>query len=205
MQNQKLTIGLAGGIGAGKSTVAQEFAKLGCAVISADELNHEVLRRPEVIERIRQWWGPGVLDDLGRVDRSALGQIVFNDPGQLKKLTDLVHPLIVDLQGDLIRAHQDDPRTKAIILDVPLLFEVGQNELCDKVVFVATDEQIRQKRIENRKGWDKKKTKNAENLQFALDTKAKMSDYRVQNNSSIPGLAVQIAKLLSALMQENNP
>ena len=205
MQNQKLTIGLAGGIGAGKSTVAQEFAKLGCAVISADELNHEVLRRPEVIERIRQWWGPGVLDDLGRVDRSALGQIVFDDPGQLKKLTDLVHPLIVDLQGDLIRAHQDDPRTKAIILDVPLLFEVGQNELCDKVVFVATDEQIRQKRIENRKGWDKKKTKNAENLQFALDTKAKMSDYRVQNNSSIPGLAVQIAKLLSALMQENNP
>ena len=205
MQNQKLTIGLAGGIGAGKSTVAQEFAKLGCAVISADELTHEVLRRPEVIERIRQWWGPGVLDDLGRVDRSALGQIVFNDPGQLKKLTDLVHPLIVDLQGDLIRAHQDDPRTKAIILDVPLLFEVGQNKLCDKVVFVATDEEIRRKRIENRKGWDKKKTKNAENLQFALDTKAKMSDYRVQNNSSIPGLAVQIAKLLSALMQENNP
>ena len=200
----KAVIGLAGAIGSGKSTVAGELAKLGCAVIDADVLNHEILQETPVREQLQQWWGRAITDEHGQIDREALGRIVFNDPSQLKKLTDLVHPLIERRQAQLMAEYQGNPGIKAIVLDIPLLFEVGQNRLCDAVVFVQVDENLRTERL-GKRGSDPEQTKKAENLQFALDMKAKMSDYKVQNNSSIPCLAMQIARLLSALMQENNP
>jgi len=203
-EKHKVIIGLAGGPGSGKSTVADEFEKLGCAVIRADVLNHEILRRPAIIKQVRTWWGERVLGADGQIDRETLGEIVFNDENELKKLTDLVHPLVEARQQELIQGQQDDPQVKAIVLDVPLLFEVGQNTLCDTVIFVRAEESVRLSRLQKR-GWTAKKAKKAENLQFALDTKGKMSDHTLDNNSSIPVLARQVAKLFSLLVLEKRP
>ena len=75
----KPVLGLLGAPGSGKSTVARAFADLGCGVIDADRLAHEALQSQPVRDQLAQWWGDDVLDDAGRVDRSAVGKIVFAD------------------------------------------------------------------------------------------------------------------------------
>lgn len=199
----KLVIGVVGGIGSGKSTVAEQFGRLGCAVISADKLNHEVLARRDVVAKLRDWWGDQVLDNQGNINRQVLGSIVFNDSEALKRLTDLTHPLIAQRQSELIGTYQNDCGVKAIVLDVPLLYEVGQAGLCDVVVFVDSRPSLRAERVEKRLGWEKKRLKKAENFQISLDKKAEMSDYTLYNNSGIPELADQVTKLLSQLLSGN--
>ena len=196
----KPVIGIVGGVGAGKSTVAAEFGKLGCTVISADELNHQILRRPEVVEQVRQWWGPGVLDSQGQIDRQKVGKIVFDDQKSLDQLTGLVHPLIGRRQEELMAGAQEDPDVVAIVLDVPLLIETGQREMCDFLVFVETSEAVRRARLRNKGDWGPDRAKKVEKLQLALDIKARMSDYRVQNNSGAPDVAPQVASLLSMIV-----
>lgn len=203
MEGCKPIIGIVGGIGAGKTTVASEFCRLGCGVISADGLNHEILEREEIIEHIKEIWGLGVLKVNGSVDRRALGEIVFGDAEEMGKLTDLVHPFIAKRQAELVSQYQEDTGVRAIVLDVPLLFEVGHDRLCDVVVFVESDWDIRSKRTAERLGWEKKQQKKAENLQLALDKKAKMSDYTICNNSGLSELAFQVDRLLSTILGAN--
>src|SRR4051794_41100098 len=94
MQNSMLVIGLIGGIGSGKSRVAAEFARRGAKVISGDELGHEALRQPEILDRIVRRWGRDLLNEKGEVDRRRLGAIVFADVKELRLLEALVHPWI---------------------------------------------------------------------------------------------------------------
>lgn len=200
---RKLIIGVTGPTGGGKSTVAEMMGKQGCAVINADALNHEVLQRPNVIQQIRDKWGPEVIGADGKIDRQALGKIVFEHPEAMEKLTKLVHPLIEERQHQLMADYQSDPKIRAIVLDVPLLFEVGWNKKCDVVVFVTADEEIRAQRVNSRLSWGKYQLKKAENLQLALDTKAQMSDHIIYNNSGIPELSGQVASLLSQILDAN--
>jgi len=89
----KPVLGLIGGIGSGKSSVAAEFAKCGACVIAADQLGHEALRQPSIKEKVLARWGRETETD-GEIDRRKLGQIVFADPKQRRELEALVHPWI---------------------------------------------------------------------------------------------------------------
>ena len=200
---KKLIIGLTGPTGSGKSTLARQFERLGCAVISADKLNHEVLGLPKVIRQIESWWGSHMLDSAGRIDREAVGRLVFEDEAELKKLTNLVHPLIEARERSLIEHYNCQPGTKAIVLDVPLLFETGQNKWCEAVILVLADEGVRQARLSEKRNWGPEKLKKVENFQLALDMKVKMSDYIVRNNSTITDLNNQVAELLSQIITNN--
>ena len=192
-------IGLTGGLGSGKSTVARQFALLGCAVIDADALNHEVLARPEIIQQIQHCWGPEVLDPDGQVDREALGRIVFQEKTELDKLMALVHPLIFEREKQLLEAYKRDPAVVGVVLDVPLLFEVGQDKWCDCVVFVDAEESLRYERLRRNRGLEAEKARKIEKKQMALDMKAKMSDHVIRNNSSIPELSRQVEEFFSLL------
>ena len=195
----KPVIGIVGAVGSGKSTVARQFAELGCAIIDADDLAHQVLKTPPIIEKVSQLWGPAVLDPTGQIDRTALGDIVFSDPAALKKLTDLIHPLIRQQCQELLTTYQTTCSVKAIVLDAPLLLEAGWQEFCDLVVFVETDSKIRQKRLREAgrcENWAKK----VENLQLALDIKDRISDHRVQNNSGVSELRSQVTRLFSLIL-----
>ncbi|MCK4628944.1 MAG: dephospho-CoA kinase [Sedimentisphaerales bacterium] len=199
---KKYIIGIIGAVGAGKSTVAAEFARLGCGIVRADELNHELLMRSEIIERLVGWWGVGILKPDGRIDRSIVADIVFGSAAELKKLTDLVHPLIERRIERLIHIYQEDTAIKAVVLDVPLLIEADLLKLCDFVIFVKTNEQNREKRLKNNRHWTPQRIKIIENLQISLDFKEKMSEYTINNNSGIPATASQVEQLFLSILEQ---
>src|SRR4051812_5865165 len=88
------TIGLIGGIGSGKSTIARQFATLGCAVIDSDAVAHQVLQSDEVKELLRAWLGEGIFRPDGSVSRRAVAERVFNNPGETQRLNEIIHPLV---------------------------------------------------------------------------------------------------------------
>ena len=203
MTKKKLIIGLTGAPGAGKSTIARQFEKLGCAVINADQLNHEVLTNPNVIQKIVSWWGEKVERADGQLDREAIGRIVFEDRDKLNQLTQLVHPLIAEREKELISLYQGSFEVWAVVLDVPLLFEADQDKWCDVVVFVDCEEPIRRKRLKESRGWEEEKAKKIENLQLGVNFKAQKADYVIRNNSSISEIAVQVKTLLNKIKTHN--
>ncbi len=195
MKHAKPVIGLAGGIASGKSLVADILAGLGAGVINADDLNHKVLHSDEVRRQIQKWWGQDTYDEAGLLDRQRLAEIVFNDPAKRKKLESLTHPRVNELRDQRRSELEADERIHAIVLDIPLLFEVGQDALCDQVVFVEVDENARIQRAAKQRGWDAAELRRRENLQTPLDIKRERSDHIVENKSDINTLRRNVASV----------
>lgn len=193
-------IGIVGGIGSGKSTVADAFAAQGCTVIDADRMAHSLLEREDVRAQLIDIIGAGILGPNGLIDRSILGQIVFKQPEAMKFLTDLLHPKILEQTECLIdkyrRSSQD---LAAIVLDMPLLFETGWDKRCDYIIFVDCDESVRRARVEKCGKFDADQIKNRENLQISLDKKRENAHYGVNNNSDESDIAGQVALILASI------
>lgn len=199
MRSRKPIIGLCGGIGAGKSLVAAAFGRFGCCVIASDELNRQVLSRPEVIEELQRWWGPGVLGPDGRVDRSQVARIAFGDPAERRRLESLTHPLIAQLRADMIAKAVEDSAVRAIILDSPLLFESSLDRQCDAVVFVDSPEDQRIGRLQRERGWDVKQLRDRERWQLPLEEKRRRSSYVIRNDGPPHDVDVQVLAILDGL------
>lgn len=193
-------IGIIGGIGSGKSTVAAAFGNAGCAVIDADVIAHELLDREDVRGRLIDILGAGILNSNGIIDRAVLGQVVFAQKETLKFLTDILHPMVLDRTKAQIQQYrsgsQDYP---AIILDMPLLVEVEWDKRCDYIVFVECDEAHRHSRIEKSGKFNPQQIKNRENFQISLDKKKQIAHYRVNNNSDKSDSAEQVAQILTTI------
>ncbi|MBN1974583.1 MAG: dephospho-CoA kinase [Sedimentisphaerales bacterium] len=201
MKNKKPIIGILGGIGSGKSTVAAEFAKLGCKVIDADKIAHELLDKPEVREQVIALLGSQIEDPHGKINRSKAAEIVFKDRVKLDKLNGIIHPLVLQKTEELIEKFSTDNDCKAIVLDMPLLVEVGWEKRCDRLIFVDCDEKIRENRVKN-KNFKKNHIKNRENFQISLDKKKVIADNTVNNNSDFSALVRQIAEIFSYIIDE---
>lgn len=200
MTRKKPIIGLCGGIGAGKSQVAAEFARLGCRVISSDALNHEVLRRPDVAATLRAWWGPDVLDANGQVDRARVAEIVFRQGEQKRRLEGLVYPLIAELRSSKITDANGDLAVKAIILDSPLLFESNLDRLCDSIVFIDTPREQRLARLGQTRGWTAQELHERERWQMPLAEKRARSAFVVDNAGAPERLGAQVADILASIL-----
>ncbi len=201
-KNVKPVIGLLGGIGSGKSSAAKILGEMGCAVIDADALAHNQLENPQTKQKIREIFGPEVMDSAGNVDRKALGKVVFDSLQAVEKLNSLIHPAVMARTDELIKKYQVQPDVKAVILDIPLLVEVGQHKCCDKLVFIASEEKNRMARLAQKAGFNKEQIKKREFFQISLDKKAEISDYIVQNNSNLDELAKQLRDVLSAVIRD---
>ncbi|HOW71328.1 MAG TPA: dephospho-CoA kinase [Phycisphaerae bacterium] len=196
----KPIIGIAGGIGSGKSTVAAILQDLGARVIDADRINHEELDSPEVLEALVGWWGEEVVSPGPRANRSAIREIVRESPAELGRLERLVHPRIARRSEELLAAYDRDPRVRAIVWDAPLLYEVGLAERCDCVVFVNADEQTRLRRVRRSRGWDLRDLARMQASQKPLDFKRNRADYTVENNSDIDDLRRQVEEVFSRIL-----
>lgn len=180
----KPVIGLTGGIGSGKSTVASVFADAGCAVINSDDLNSQQLATPEVIAELTRWWGEKILTESGTLNRKAIASVVFQDPSQRKRLESFLHPRIACESERRMDEFQAAPSVRAVILDSPLLLEAGLDAKCDTVVFVDADDQTRLSRVVKSRGWTEDQWRQREKSQFALDKKRMRADHVLANNSS---------------------
>lgn len=180
----KPVIGLTGGIGSGKSTVARAFEDAGCGVIDSDEFNRQQLASPEVISELVSWWGDKILKETGQLDRKAIASVVFDDPDQRKRLEAYLHPRISAESERRAAEFRADPAIRAIILDSPLLLEAGLDAGCDAVVFVDADDETRLSRVKKYRGWSEDQWRQREKSQFALDKKRGRADHVIANNSS---------------------
>lgn len=150
---KKIIIGLLGGVGSGKSTVAAEFAKLGCKVIDADKIVHEFLLKKAVREKIVSLFGRTIfLNSSGEIDHKKLAEVVFADAEKLLLLNTIIHPLVLDRTEELIKKYNNQPRIKAIVLDMPLLAEVGWAKRCDRLIFVDCKRKLRINRAQKTSG-----------------------------------------------------
>ena len=194
---RKPVIGILGGIGSGKSAVAAEFAKLGCEVIDADKIAHELLDQPDVRQQIVGLFGEGILDSAEKIDRKKLADIVFADAQRLASLNNIIHPLVLKRAEELIDLYKHRAGVKAIVLDMPLLVEVGWDKRCDKLIFVDCQRQIRVDRVKKMGVFDENQIKIRENFQISLDKKARLADNIVDNNSDFSALVRQVANIFS--------
>ncbi len=199
MSTGKPIIGLTGGIGSGKSTVAAILQELGAGVIASDQLNHLELNAPEVLDALRQWWGERVVVE-GRADRDAIRRIVQRDPQARTRLERLVHPRIDRRRRELMKRMEADPAVRVIVWDSPLLYEAGLADQCDCVLFVDADDHVRGTRVREARGWTADDLQRFEDLQKPLDLKRDSADYRVVNNSSLDDLRRQVELVFSRIL-----
>ena len=190
--SRPLTIGLTGGIAAGKSTALAAFERLGAATISSDAVVHELLDSEPMLSRIAERWGEDVAPE-GRVDRARVGEIVFADPEQLSWLESQVHPLVGERIGGFLASLPET--TEIAVVEVPLLFESGMEGVFDTSVAVVTSDEMRRSRAEAR-GHALVGERDARQLDQA--EKAARADHVVEND----GTPEQLEQALSALVEK---
>ena len=196
---EKPVIGILGGIGSGKSTIAAEFAKLGCKVIDADRIAHELLQEPPVREKVVSLFGQAILDSSGKIDREKLAEVAFADHKMLASLNRIIHPLVLQRTQEFIEQCKSQNQVKAIVLDMPLLAEVGWHKRCDKLIFVNCEKKLRLQRAK-KMGFDENQVKIRENFQISLDNKASLADNTIENNSDFSAIAKQVTGIFSYIV-----
>ncbi|MBL7152191.1 MAG: dephospho-CoA kinase [Phycisphaerae bacterium] len=197
---KKPIIGILGGIGSGKSTVANEFGKLGCGVVNADNLAHALLDEEGVRDEVVGVFGGRICDSSGRINRRKLAGIVFADAEKLSLLNKIIHPLVLEEAESLIRQYNEQSNIKAVVLDMPLLVEVGWDKHCDKLVFVECDRQLRSERAGKTGIFGENEQKIRENSQISLDSKVGLADNTIDNNSDFSELVRQVADIFSSII-----
>jgi len=199
---KKPIIGILGGVCSGKSTVAAEFAKLGCSVIDADKIAHELLDKKNIKGKIIATFGQGILNSTGKVNRKKLADIVFDDSDKLSLLNKMLHRLVLKRAEELIKQYNRQNQVRGIVLDMPLLVEVGWDKRCDKLIFVDCDWQLRVDRAKKMGFFDENQLKIRENFQISLDRKVGLVDNTIDNNSDFSALAKQVADIFSYIVDD---
>ncbi|MCL2349744.1 MAG: dephospho-CoA kinase [Planctomycetaceae bacterium] len=196
-------IGLVGGIGGGKSTVAKIFASRdGVVAIDADRLGHDVLRLDEVKKQVRSLWGNLPFDEKGEIDRRKMAGIVFAGTAEsdenLKKLTGISHPKI----AELLQKQLENAKISGkwlVLIDAPLLFEGKWDRFCDEIIFVDAPEELRIQRMLSR-GWTPGEYRARVANQCSLEEKKRAAKYVLQNDGTISQLEEKIEKLIREIL-----
>jgi len=204
MSHRKPIIGIAGGIGSGKSYIAQLFAELGALVICSDDQVREAYELPEVKQTLRQWWGESVFLPTGVVNRREVAQRVFADPQQRTRLEQLIHPLVAQARDQLMASKVNNPTVTAFIWDTPLLFETGLDKRCDAVVFVDAPLSERLSRVQAQRKWDAAELARRENLQWPLDSKRELADHMINNSANADPVRDQVKRIFSQILSKTN-
>jgi dephospho-CoA kinase len=189
-------VGLTGGLGAGKSTALAALQRLGAATISSDAVVHELYESEAVREAVRGRFGEQVLSG-GSVDRAALAQRAFATPEDRAWLERLIWPLVaVRVAEWLAGARARRPAPRAAVVEVPLLFEAGQEGIYDATIAVVAGEELRRERAADR-GHELLEERVAR--QLGQDEKAQRATFAVRNDGSVRDLEDELSEVLEKL------
>jgi dephospho-CoA kinase len=200
----KPVIGIAGGIGSGKSFVAKLFGEAGCAVIDSDAQVRAAYQAPAVKLALREWWGGAVFRPNGEINRAEIARRVFADEAERRRLEALIHPLVATARDKQMEAAANDPQVVAYVWDTPLLFETGLNEKCDAVVFVDAPLEQRLRRVAETRGWDEDELRRRQKLQWPLDRKGQISDHVLTNTADADYARGQVREVLSRILARSS-
>lgn len=174
--------GLTGGIATGKSTVSKIFQKAGAFIIDADEIAHDSVRKGKPAWReIVSYFGKTILRANGEIDRNQLGSLVFNDDGKKHALNRIVHPQVRRVIDKQMAAIERDHSRGAIILDVPLLIEVGWHRDLEEVILVYAPENIQLKRLIKRDHLSYKDARARIRAQMPIEKKREYASIIIDN------------------------
>lgn len=197
-----LKIGLTGSIGTGKSTVSKLLRERGIAVIDADLLAREIVKKgQECLNDLKNVFGNQILTLDGELDRKKLGQIVFSDDGKLELLNSITHPHIRRRMKDQMN-ELESKNNKVIVLDIPLLFEAKMEDLVDIILVVFAKEEIQIKRIMERDNCTQEEAMRIIKAQISQQDKISKSDYTIDNSGTIEELKEKLNGFLEKI-EEN--
>lgn len=194
-----ITIGLTGGVATGKSTVAKILKEKGIEIISSDELAHLAMAPGgPAYDMIIFEFGQAILSPDGKIKRHELGEIVFKDQAARKRLEEIVHPIVInEIQLRLERLSQSG--IKIVVVEVPLLFEVGLVDLFDYIWVVSSSGQRQLQRLLKRDRLAEAAAKERIAAQMPLEAKKKRADAVIENNNGLDSLENQVTTLLRTL------
>jgi dephospho-CoA kinase len=193
-------LGLTGGIGSGKSTVASMFSALGAELIDADDLARQIVEPGQpALAAILNVFGPTVVQADGGLDRKRLADIVFADPLALARLNAITHPRIRERMDAQVEARRMDPGL--LILDIPLLYENARNESVEKTIVVWVDEVTQLARLRARDGLEREAAMARIAAQLPLAEKKSLADYVIDNSGTREETRRQVDALFRLLQQ----
>jgi len=191
-----LVIGVTGGVGTGKSTVAKMFKELGAVVLDADALAHEAMEPKRLAWRqIVKRFGERVLNDDQTINRKSVGETVFADPVKRRQLEGILHPQVLRRIKQRLHRWRRQRRVRAVVLDVPLLLEVGAHELVDVVVVVTAPAAQQRERLARKHGWSEEDIERRKDAQWALSAKEALADYVVDNADGLERTRTQVRQI----------
>jgi cell division protein ZapD len=197
-----LIIGLTGGIGSGKTTVARRFEALGVPVIDADIIAHQLVEPGKpAYESIINTFGPAIADSNGKINRTELRELVFNDDTKRTQLEGILHPLV----RERMQMHVQELDAPYCILMIPLLIETGQMDIVDRVLVVDSEKSQQIQRATARDGVTEDNVNAIIAAQIDRDTRLSLADDVIENNSSLESLYAKVDALHDRYMSMLNP
>lgn len=192
VKHKKFILGVTGGFGTGKSTVAKYFKRFGAKVIDADKISRNLLNPgTEAYRKAVDIFGESILKNNKDIDRIKLAGIVFSDNNLLKKLNKLIHPEVKKIiKRKIARASE-----KIVVLDVPLLFEAKLENLVDKIIVVKAGRAEQIQRIRNKSLFTKEDIVKRINAQMPLSDKVRLADFVIDNSGTLNNTNKQVEKL----------
>ncbi|MGI8615843.1 MAG: dephospho-CoA kinase [Actinomycetota bacterium] len=189
-----LLVGLTGGIGSGKSTVARLLERRGAAVIDADQLAREaVAKGTPGFDRVVDAFGRGVVSPDGELDRSALANRIFSDQAQKAALEAIVHPEVARRFSDQVEAFRATDRI--VVYVTPLLVELGLAPAFDVVVVVTASPHLRVSRVASDRGLSPDEVRGRLAVQATDEQRAEVADVLIDNDGSLAELEPQVDRL----------
>ena len=195
-----LKVGLTGGLACGKSFVGLGLAEMGCLLIQADQLGHEVMEPgEEAFDRVVREFGPEILGADGRIDRRALGAQVFGNPERLAALNALVHPPVLRLEEKLMAEFAARQPKGIAVVEAAILIETGSYKRFDKIILVTCDEEQQVRRAIKRDHLDEAEVRARILRQMPLSEKRKYADFVIDASGDKQHSREQTRRVYEAL------
>jgi len=188
-------IGLTGGIGSGKSTVASFLAELGAYVLDADKIGHEVLSPGTVTwQQVVHEFGKDILKPDNSIDRAKLGRLVFENPEALIRLNKIVHPHITETVIEIIKRLKSQ-NTGVVVVDATLLVEEGWRSLVDEVWVTIASQTNRLKRLKTRNGYSESESLSRIRSQSTDEERLKTADVVIDTDCTLEEVRMKVKEL----------
>jgi dephospho-CoA kinase len=196
-----LRVGLTGGIACGKSTVAAMMREMGCAVLEADKIAHEVMAPGQpAFEEIVRDFGERVLGPDGAIDRRQLGEVVFRDPKQLQRLNQIVHPCVIREQDRRLAEWQAGDAFRVAVVEAALLIEAGYHHKLDRLAVVCCRPEQQRERLRAR-GLTGEQIEQRIAAQMPLEEKRRLADDTIDCSGSLEHTRQQVTALVEQWKQ----